>query len=381
MLEGPDMKIRSLAWLLALPFILSCLSAAGAETRLLPYSKTPSPAVQQAADKIRDLATPPVDYAQLTRKGEVFVRIAPRKVVLSEAGELNATAVLGTKPYVFITTPESIYGKPLLDIYLDIGYEAEEVLRWQRDEDMVAIVFRFPDSVKVSEVRDGALPEDWNSYVYAPTWDNVFVLFDRLAAKAGIEPDRKGEFAPQNTFFRSTAERDFVREFPDDARARVKSTPYATLRALQGDDWRYRDLLEKKLSVFEHFRGNGRTLNELVDPTGTQLETGLLEFVGPNQKLADLKDLVMVHLGKLGVGDSYYPANAPKWVAASGGQVPSGALPAGAEKAPGAEPLYLCRAKYRDGLYPGKLRAAFGGCNIPWDGKEVPVKEYEVLVK
>jgi hypothetical protein len=214
------------------------------------------------------------------------------------------------------------------------------VLRWQRDEDMVAIVFRFPDSVKVSEVRDGALPADWNSYVYAPTWDNVFALFDRLAAKASIQPDKKGEFAPQNTFFGSTAERDFVREFPDDARARVKSTPYAMLRALQGDDWRYRDLLEKKLSVFEHFRGNGRTLNELVDPYDTQLENGLLEFVGPNQKLADLKDLVMVHLGKLGVSDSYYPANAPKRIAASGEQVPTGALPADAEKAPGAEPLY-----------------------------------------
>jgi len=374
------MRKRLTAWLLAVPLSLAALSAAHAEQRLILH-KSASPAVQEAADKISDLNTPKIDYLKLARAGDIFVRIAPRRVTLTDTGEVSATAILGTKPYVFVTTPESVYGKPLLDIYLDIGYEAEDVIHWQRDEDMVAIVFRFPEAVKVSDVRDGALPENWNAYVYAPTWENTFALFDKLAAKATIEPDKKGEFSPWNTFFRSPAERDFATKFPADARARVKTTPYLKLQAAQNDDWRYRDLLEKKLSVFEHFRGNGRTLNELVDPTGNQPETGLLEFVGPNQKLADLKDFAIVHLGKLGIGDTYFPAGAPKWVAASGGQVPAGALGAGAEKAPGKETLYVCRAKYHDGVHPGKLHATFHGCNIGFGGKEVTVKDYEVLTQ
>ncbi len=379
--DFPEMTKHLGAWLLALSLGLLHPNTAPADQRLMLYSATASPAVQQAAEKISALSTPRVDYAQLARNGEVFVRIAPRRVVLSDAGDLIATAILGTKPYVFVTTPESVYGKPLLDIYLDIGYEAEDVIRWQRDEDMVAIVFRFPATVTVSDTRDGRLPEVWNAHVYVPTWDNIFVLFDHLAAKAGIEPDKKGEFAPHSTFFRSTAERDFVQNFPAAARARVKTTPYIKMQALQGDDWRYRELLEKKLSVFEHFRGNGRTLNEIVDPSGTQMEAGLLEFVGPNHKLADLKDMAIVHLGKLGVGDSYFPASPPQWVAASGGRVPAGALVAGAEKAPCTEPLYLCRAKYGEGMHPGKLRTAFGGCSIPWGGREVRVEDYEVLVR
>ena len=68
-----------------------------------------------------------------------------------------------------------------------------------------------------------------------------------------------------------------------------------------------------------------------------------------------------------------------RWVPASGGNVPDGALPGGKEA--NGERLYLCRASYNGGVHPGKVRAAFGGCNIGWGGGEHVVSSYEVLVR
>ena len=70
--------------------------------------------------------------------------------------------------------------------------------------------------------------------------------------------------------------------------------------------------------------------------------------------------------------------SAHSWVAASGGAIPHGATVAGT--ATDGEPLFACRAGFEDGIHIGKLRKAFGGCNIPWGGKERTVKSYEVLV-
>ncbi|HNK30661.1 MAG: DUF3421 domain-containing protein [Proteobacteria bacterium] len=355
--------------------------AHAAELRELLYDKSTSPELKAAIAVLRDPATPKVPYAQLERRSDIFVRIAPRKVVIGPDGKLLDSAILGTKPFVFVTTPESVQGKSLLDIYLDIGYEAEDIIAWQRDQDMVAIVYRFPPAVTVSEVRDGALPQDWQTHVYSPTWANAFVLFDRLAAAATVEPERKGEFAPWQTFFRSEAEKTFVLDFPAVARQRVAGTPYARLAALGGDDWKYRSLLETKLSLFEHFRGTGRTQNELEDRDGSKPDTGVLEFVGPNQKLPSLPELAVVHLGGLTLRDSYLPSGVGVWVAASGGAVPFGAIVGGHEAAPGNEPLYICRATHNGGVHPGKLRAAFKGCNIGWGGRETVVADYEVLVR
>ena len=55
--------------------------------------------------------------------------------------------------------------------------------------------------------------------------------------------------------------------------------------------------MEDKLSVFEHFQGNGRTQNEIFDPENQQL--GLVEFVGSNRQIKDLPEVAIIHLGKL----------------------------------------------------------------------------------
>ncbi|BBL76446.1 DM9 repeat-containing protein [Methylomagnum ishizawai] len=374
------MNPKTITRLFAVSLALATQCASADQRPILYSSPGASPAVLQAAQKISDTATPKVDYAALTRQGDVFVRIAPRGRTLTNTNALSAGAFLSGKPYAFVTTPESVYGKSLLDIYLDIGYEAEDVIHWQRDQDMVAIVFRFPDVVRMSDVGNGALPADWNAQVYAPTWDNMFALFDRLAGQATIDVAKaSSSFAPSGLVFASTAERDFVTGFPAAARAGVKAASYDKLSVDGGDPWRYRQLMEQKLSVFEHFCGDGHTRNELVDRDCTTRNSGILEFVGPNQKLPELKDVAVVRLGMLGIGDSYAPAS--RWVAASGGTVPEGAVKAGAEAAPGRQPLYVCRASYQGGLHPGKLRSDFKGCNLGWGGKEVVVPDYEVLTE
>jgi len=105
-------------------------------------------------------------------------------------------------------------------------------------------------------------------------------------------------------FFQSETEKQFVLSFPEAGKARIRTTDYAVLRETGGADWVYRELLEDKLSLFEHFRGNGRTLNELKDPLGKRPETGLREFVGPNQTLAELVEIAVVSLGALRVTEA-----------------------------------------------------------------------------
>lgn len=66
------------------------------------------------------------------------------------------------------------------------------------------------------------------------------------------------------------------------------------------------------------------------------------------------------------------------WVHATGGAVPDGAAANGNEA--DGEPLFVARAKVHDGVHPGKVHEQFGSANIPYRGKEVKVREYEVLM-
>ena len=295
---------RSTCSLFSLIAILG-LGEVSAQERELLQRVQPSDELNAICMQIRDVTRDKIPYNRLTRTTNYFVRIAPRKVILTESGDLRDEAILGTRPFVFLTTPGSIYGKSLLEIYEDIGYEAEDIIRWQRNEEMVAIVFRYPVGISLSGVLDGQLSQRWSDWVYVPTWDNMFVLFDRLAENATIDPQKRGEFAPERSFFRSGAEKMFVQGFPERGKERIKKTPYADLKALGGADWVYRSLLESKLSVFEHFRRNGRTHNEVLDPEGLEPEAGLIEFVGPNRKIKDLPEVAIIYLGRLAIEDLF----------------------------------------------------------------------------
>jgi hypothetical protein len=64
-----------------------------------------------------------------------------------------------------------------------------------------------------------------------------------------------------------------------------------------------------------------------------------------------------------------------RWVPAQNGQVPPGAF-LGAQE-PGRV-LPICRAAYQGGVQPGKL--VVRNCNVAFNGKEVLIPQYEVLV-
>jgi len=66
------------------------------------------------------------------------------------------------------------------------------------------------------------------------------------------------------------------------------------------------------------------------------------------------------------------------WVRAHGGNVPPNAYVAGYDV--GGEELYVAVADYNGGRHPGKVRRAFGAANIAYNGEEVKVYDYDVLV-
>ena len=63
------------------------------------------------------------------------------------------------------------------------------------------------------------------------------------------------------------------------------------------------------------------------------------------------------------------------WVKAEYGEIPKGAVEGGVIE---GKPVYVCRAYYSNGTHPGKTWE--NACNIGWGGKEVAVKDFEVLV-
>ena len=66
------------------------------------------------------------------------------------------------------------------------------------------------------------------------------------------------------------------------------------------------------------------------------------------------------------------------WESTSGGKIPDNATRAGYEK--DGKPLFIARAKMRGLWTAGKCGSHLPGAHIPYDGKEVIVKDYDVLV-
>ena len=64
-----------------------------------------------------------------------------------------------------------------------------------------------------------------------------------------------------------------------------------------------------------------------------------------------------------------------QWLPASNGEFPTGAVTGGEEK---GRQIYICKAQYKTGYYPGKIIGKY--CNISWQGREITVPNYQVLV-
>lgn len=271
---------------------------AEAMDRDLLFAKNLSESLRHITEKMRDSQTPQVPYAELPEPADYFVRVASRRHVLDERNQVTENARLGSRPYVFLTTPESLYGRSLLEIYEDIGYSAKDILARLQNQEMVAVVFRYPDGIAVSPITDGRLPDGWAELIFKPTWENMFALFVKLAGDAAV--GREAAHDPYTRLaFATSAERFLVLGFPQSGLDRIKKTSYASLKAVKGADWEFRRLLEEKLSVFEHFKGNGRTHNEVLD------DSAFVEVIGPNYVIKELPELAVVHLGRLTIDDSY----------------------------------------------------------------------------
>jgi hypothetical protein len=69
------------------------------------------------------------------------------------------------------------------------------------------------------------------------------------------------------------------------------------------------------------------------------------------------------------------PAPIPVWVPVTDGVLPDGVFIGGQEP---DRPLAVCRAEHADGLHPGKVVGR--RCNIGFNGREIEVHTFEVLV-
>ena len=75
---------------------------------------------------------------------------------------------------------------------------------------------------------------------------------------------------------------------------------------------------------------------------------------------------------------SFNSAAQEKWVNASKGYIPKEAFVGGYDDE--GSPLYVVRAYYKGGLYPGYIKKGWSFCGIGYGKKFVGVEKYEVLV-
>lgn len=257
--------------------------------RAVLYQKASSDSFREIVERVVDPKTPVVADRDLAWSGTYF-RLSDRRFAIDQAGELQNQAYLGGKPYVFLSVPEAAYGRSLYDVFADIGYGAEGLLR-EQGKRKVAFVFRYGPAITFVETRDGSLPAKVRSHVYVPTWDNAFALFAALAGEP--PPAKPSSFL---TLELSDQERALARFFPVEGLARIASLPYPLLRTVGGPDWAYRSLLENKMSMNAHFLGTGRTENTLSPADNRK---GLPEFVGPNALIAELAEIAVIDFGRL----------------------------------------------------------------------------------
>jgi hypothetical protein len=228
----------------------------------------------------------------------VYLRVVSRRFVL-DGRDLKEGAWLGPAPFVFVTVPDTLYGKSLLESLSDIGYSADEVLRRQLGDEKVAVVFAPGDAGRLHAGRDGDLPADWPCHVYPATWDNLFGLVGRMASdrERYVAVRKEGNaFEPRRLLLRSEEELGLLLNYPAAGKARLKSASYYALRDGGGADWVYRALLERTTGASEHYAGDGYAKPTFGKSKG---QRGFPEFLAPNSELKAVPRVVVIGLGAL----------------------------------------------------------------------------------
>jgi hypothetical protein len=306
------LSYRRLSWLTLLVLILALVIPYPIQGQDKPQSKLTSrtllyPAkVEDVAESIRPFVNKLLAREQKSIDAKdakptgIFARIITRKYVL-DGKTLKKGSTLGTKPFVFTTLPETLYGRNLLEVFSMIGYSAEEVLTREHGEEKVVVLFRWEKEIVLHSDRGGKLPDAWHSAVYPATWDNLFALVEKMASdknwnyvKEADKPSVLNKLQLQ-----SLKEGQFLLSFPDAGKKRIKSSNYSVLRSIKGSDWEYRQFLDRSMGASEHFSGDGKskpTMNGQSKPP-----TGFPEFLGPNRELMNLPEIAVIGLGKLQV--------------------------------------------------------------------------------
>ncbi len=268
--------IVTLCLLLVMPALALAQAAAEGRTLLYPANAGElSEELQDIVNKIIDPSTPKVWMNEMA-PGKYFARLTEKRFIFSSDGTKSDKAVLGVKPFVFITVPQTFYGRQLFEGYSSLGYGVESVLANHRKHQTL-MVFRYPDEVQLSPVLNGKIPDkNFRSYIYVPVWPNVFPLFTRLARQSVVAT---GGFHPYDVVFSNQRERMFVLSFPKAGRDRIRIATYTELEAAGGADFVYRNLLDSKMSMNNHFLGTGKTKNTVLGGEG------VLEFIGPNMRV------------------------------------------------------------------------------------------------
>ena len=315
-------KLKLLICLLVLLIFTGPLHAQQREVLFKNYS---SPEMQKLVNSLLNPHYPQVGLGQFPVPKHYFVRITERQFVIGDDKKFNPDATLASsaRVFAFLTTPEGFFGKSLVQIFGDIGYEAEDMIANQSDKEMVVMLFRYRDDISVSEVKNGNFGADWRNGIYSTTWDNMFGLFSRLVEDQNSAACKQ-QPRPALYICLASGDRDLVMRFSPAQKQQLREQTYQALKAKAGMSnasdqdkrlWQYRALLERNLSMFEHFRGDGYTENEIVDlqlgiDSDRRLESGrrLPEVVGPNKKLSDLKELAVISLGRMIVEDRNCPA-------------------------------------------------------------------------
>jgi len=269
---------------------------------LYPASEDQLPqALRPVVRKLLATDQTPVQPGDVKPAG-IFARVVTKKFIV-EGRRLKDRATLGDRPFVFVTLPESLYGKSLLEMFSTIGYSADDVVVGQLGEEKVLLVFRWEAKMALQEGRDGKLPETWHSAVYPTTWDNVFALVGKMAADKDwhvVQADREEPVLTKLTL-RSPQESLFLQGYPDAGKKRINASSYYALREVGGADWAYRSILERSLGLAEHFTGDGTSKPTLTGQR--KLPRGYPEFIGPNRSLTALPELAVIDLGALRVSD------------------------------------------------------------------------------
>ncbi|WP_089934109.1 hypothetical protein [Candidatus Entotheonella palauensis] len=268
----------TILWIIALCLILLGPALALAQGRTLLYPANAdelSAELREIVDKIIDPSTKKVWLDDMA-PGKYFARLTEKRFIISSDGTRNDGAVLGSKPFVFITVPQTFYVRQLFEAYSSLGYGVENVLANSRKQQAL-MVFRYPDEIQLSPVKNGQIPdENFRSHIYVPVWPNVFPLFTRLSRDAVIA---SGGFHPYDVIFANQREKMFAISFPRAGRRRIANASYTELEAVGGADFVYRGFLDAKMSMNDHFLGTGQTKNTVLGGEG------VLEFIGPNLRV------------------------------------------------------------------------------------------------